>query len=164
MAIYRVRELRLARGWSQEQLAEMASLSVRTIQRIENGEQASLETLSAIAAVMELKVNELYLVNEQGETAGENKEATDPIDQRVENARLAVEKEMNFFRRLFRSLILCLFLFVINWFTSPQYYWIGWVVLGFGISLSIQAINIFVLGNWMDRWQQKRLQNKLRKP
>ncbi|STT48732.1 DNA-binding protein [Klebsiella pneumoniae] len=33
-----VKQLRLQRAWSQEQLAEMAGLSVRTIQRIENGE------------------------------------------------------------------------------------------------------------------------------
>ncbi len=33
-----VKQLRLQRAWSQEQLAEMAGLSVRTIQRIENGD------------------------------------------------------------------------------------------------------------------------------
>lgn len=60
MNLYRIRELRQARAWSQEQLAELCSLNVRTIQRIENGEQASLETLGAIAAVMDLKVSELY--------------------------------------------------------------------------------------------------------
>ena len=32
-----VRKLRLQRGWSQEQLAEMSGLSTRTIQRIERG-------------------------------------------------------------------------------------------------------------------------------
>lgn len=31
----KVREYRLARAWSQEQLAEMAGLSTRTVQRIE---------------------------------------------------------------------------------------------------------------------------------
>ncbi len=37
----------------EEQLAEMASLSVRTIQRIENGERPGLGALSALAAVFE---------------------------------------------------------------------------------------------------------------
>ena len=50
---------RLGRGWSQEQLAEMCGLSVRTIQRIENGDQASLETMSAIAAVFGCDVAQL---------------------------------------------------------------------------------------------------------
>ncbi|MCW2484245.1 helix-turn-helix transcriptional regulator, partial [Candidatus Symbiopectobacterium sp. NZEC135] len=45
-----IKTLRLARAWSQEQLAELSSLSVRTVQRIENGERASLDTLGAIAA------------------------------------------------------------------------------------------------------------------
>lgn len=91
MNLYRIRELRQARAWSQEQLAELCSLNVRTIQRIENGEQASLETLSAIAAVMELKVSELYSPDssQPPETSGE------AVDQRVVDAREAVENEMS---------------------------------------------------------------------
>ena len=38
-----VQKLRLQRGWSQEQLAELSGLSVRTIQRIERGQVASTE-------------------------------------------------------------------------------------------------------------------------
>ena len=48
-----VKQLRLDRHWSQEQLAEMSGLSVRTIQRIENGENAGLESLKSLAAVFE---------------------------------------------------------------------------------------------------------------
>ncbi|WP_296082988.1 helix-turn-helix transcriptional regulator [uncultured Agrobacterium sp.] len=40
-----VQKLRLQRGWSQEQLATVSGFSVRTIQRIERGQSASLETL-----------------------------------------------------------------------------------------------------------------------
>jgi transcriptional regulator with XRE-family HTH domain len=32
-----VQKLRLQRGWSQQQLAELSGLNVRTIQRIEKG-------------------------------------------------------------------------------------------------------------------------------
>ncbi|MBS1205061.1 MAG: DNA-binding protein [Proteobacteria bacterium] len=52
----KVKAFRLAHAWSQEQLAEMAALSVRTVQRIENGDQPSLETLSALAAVFGVSV------------------------------------------------------------------------------------------------------------
>lgn len=158
MNLYRIRELRQERAWSQEQLAELCSLNVRTIQRIENGEQASLETLSAIAAVMELKVSELYSPDssQPPETSGE------AVDQRVVDAREAVENEMSFLRRLLRAVLLCSILFVINWFTSPSYMWAWWVVLGLGIPLGLRAINLFLLGNWIERWQQKRLQKKLR--
>ena len=48
-----IQKLRLQRGWSQEQLAEVAGLSVRTIQRIERGQTPSAESLKALAAVLE---------------------------------------------------------------------------------------------------------------
>lgn len=49
-----VRKLRLQRGWTQEHLAELAGLSVRSIQRIERGSALSLETINALAAVFEV--------------------------------------------------------------------------------------------------------------
>ena len=46
-----LKKMRLERHWSQEQLADMSGLSIRTIQRIENGENAGLESLKSLAAV-----------------------------------------------------------------------------------------------------------------
>ena len=51
----RVRELRLQRGWSQEQLAERCGLSVRTIQRIERGGEPGLASAEALARVLEVE-------------------------------------------------------------------------------------------------------------
>lgn len=45
-----VRKLRLQRGWSQEHLAELVGVSVRTIQRIERGYSPGLETSKALAS------------------------------------------------------------------------------------------------------------------
>jgi transcriptional regulator with XRE-family HTH domain len=50
--------MRLERHWSQEQLAEMSGLSVRTIQRIENGENAGLESLKSLAAVFDTNIKD----------------------------------------------------------------------------------------------------------
>ena len=44
-----VQKLRLQRGWSQQQLAELSGLSVRTIQRIEQGSGATVETWKDLA-------------------------------------------------------------------------------------------------------------------
>lgn len=41
----KVREARLARGWTQQQLAEIANLSLRTVQRVENQSVGSQETV-----------------------------------------------------------------------------------------------------------------------
>ena len=49
-----IRRLRELHAWSQERLAEIAGLSVRTVQRIERGGGASLETRMALAAAFEV--------------------------------------------------------------------------------------------------------------
>lgn len=49
-----IQKLRLQRGWSQQQLAELSGLSSRTIQRIENGQLASAEALKSLASVFEI--------------------------------------------------------------------------------------------------------------
>ncbi len=56
-----LKQLRLSRHLSQEQLAILAGLSVRTIQRIENGHcSASLESLKSLAAALEVDINTLH--------------------------------------------------------------------------------------------------------
>lgn len=54
-----IKKIRVSKGWSQEQLAHFSGLSVRTIQRIERGHNAGLESLKCLAAVFELDVSEL---------------------------------------------------------------------------------------------------------
>lgn len=54
-----LKSLRLEKGWSQEQLAEISGLSERTVQRAERGETPSLETLRALAASFELTSGQL---------------------------------------------------------------------------------------------------------
>lgn len=49
-----IRQLRAERGWTQQQLAEIADLSLRTVQRVENQGVASNESVSALAAVLVL--------------------------------------------------------------------------------------------------------------
>lgn len=44
-----VKLLRIGRNWSQEQLAEISGLTVRTIQRVERGETSSFDTRRALA-------------------------------------------------------------------------------------------------------------------
>jgi len=53
-----VRDMRRGRGWSQEQLAEASGLSVRTIQRIENGQAPGLASAAALARVFDVDVDQ----------------------------------------------------------------------------------------------------------
>src|SRR5471030_1867811 len=54
-----LKQLRLSRNFSQEQLAQMSGLNVRTIQRIESGHKASVESLKCLAAVLEVEISTL---------------------------------------------------------------------------------------------------------
>lgn len=151
-----VRERRLARAWSQEQLAELASLNVRTIQRIENGGQASLDTLGAIAAAFGVTVAEL---TQEATPPGQD----DALDKRVEAARARLARESAFWRQLVTWFVVCSGLTLINLFTSPGHYWFMWPTLIWGGLIAVRGMKLFVLGDWLARRQQQRLQQLLRK-
>ena len=52
----RIKELRSKRAWSQEELATSSGVNVRTVQRLEGGKLASLDTLKALANAFDTDV------------------------------------------------------------------------------------------------------------
>ncbi|TQV73700.1 helix-turn-helix transcriptional regulator [Aliikangiella marina] len=62
LSVEKMKKLRLNSGWSQERLAEISGLSLRTIQRIENGDNPSLESQLAIATAF--NVSPVDLMND----------------------------------------------------------------------------------------------------
>ena len=54
-----MKSLRNKKRWSQEQLAQLSGLNVRTIQRVEKGQSVGAETLKSLAAVFEISIDEL---------------------------------------------------------------------------------------------------------
>jgi len=52
-----LKELRISRHLSQDQLAQMSGLNVRTIQRIESGANASMESIKCLCAALEVDVS-----------------------------------------------------------------------------------------------------------
>jgi transcriptional regulator with XRE-family HTH domain len=54
-----VKKLRDQLAWPQQQLADVADLNIRTIQRLENDGAASFETLMAVANAFKIDVKEL---------------------------------------------------------------------------------------------------------
>lgn len=54
-----LKELRLSRHWSQEQLAELSGLSSRTIQRIEQGHKVDVGSIKLLAGALEMDVDDL---------------------------------------------------------------------------------------------------------
>jgi len=62
----KIKKLRTERAWSQAQLAEVASLSIRTVQRVELDGKCSHDSLLAFASAFDIDVKELTsLLNDQ---------------------------------------------------------------------------------------------------
>ena len=76
-----IRKLRLQRAWSQEQLAQHSGLNVRTIQRIERGQKASLESLKSLAAVFEVPLEALQQEMDMNTTM--DKQTKDATEERL---------------------------------------------------------------------------------
>ncbi|MEM7452265.1 MAG: helix-turn-helix transcriptional regulator [Pseudomonadota bacterium] len=80
-----IQERRLERGWSQEELARHCGLSTRTIQRIEAGNKAGLESLKCLAAVFETSISELM----QEQTMTDDKTTEEPMINAIERDAIA---------------------------------------------------------------------------
>ncbi|MFT6330380.1 MAG: transcriptional regulator with XRE-family HTH domain [Bermanella sp.] len=113
-----VKTLRLHKSWSQEQLAQLCGLNVRTIQRIEKGESVGFETLESLAAVFEIDVNDLKTQNnDKRDLPNIQEEMTIPPDLE-EQKSLAKEKVQSikyFYITIAVSLGLFIFIFLPNY-------------------------------------------------
>ncbi|WP_081704145.1 helix-turn-helix domain-containing protein [Photorhabdus temperata] len=156
MSGYRIKELRQSRAWSQEQLAELSSLSVRTIQRLENGEKASLETLAAIASAFNIKVTDLY----SPETDKITQEQAKSIDKKRDEIQQQVALEAKFYRHLVRFIITSIILLLINWVINYTISWSGIVIFILGVLLINRWLKTFFIHKYINRWKNKRT-NKL---
>jgi len=76
-----IQERRRDKGWSQEELARHSGLSTRTIQRIESGQKAGLESLKCLAAVFETSISALM----QEQTMSGQETTDRPTDQPMIN-------------------------------------------------------------------------------
>ncbi len=164
-----IQKLRLQRGWSQEQLALLSGVSARTIQRIERGQSASVDSLKAIAAAFGVDFSEF---KEDGMTP-----TADPaIDRVTTQAATARTEEALAFSHVRRVkglyihlaqyiLVLCV-LAVVNFLTSPRYWWVGWVALGWGTGVAFHGLRVFdkipfLNGEWERRQVEKQLGRRL---
>lgn len=74
-----LKQIRISRFLSQEQLAEMSGLSVRTIQRIESGQNASMESLKCLSAALDVDVTTLQQEKHMIDKSSENWQSMSPI-------------------------------------------------------------------------------------
>jgi len=141
-----LKEMRLQRHWSQEQLAEMSGLSIRTIQRIENGENAGLESLKSLAAVFEIDIID-----------SDKKEEITQI--RKEEAYI---QNIKGFYKLLAIAILSLIAPIILAISDPANWNVFlWLLLSWAVILGIYSLNVFDF--FGDDWKQKIIKKKFKK-
>lgn len=77
----RIKQLREARGWSQEHLASICGLSPRTVQRLETEGNASVESRMAVAAALEVAAGDLLDTGESIASPAARAAAISPADR-----------------------------------------------------------------------------------
>jgi len=154
-----IQKLRLKRGWSQEQLADVSGLSTRTIQRIERGQPASLETLKALASVFEIDVSRLTepQMPNPATSAAEAEEAL---------AFARVRDIKRFYFHVAQYVLVITGLFILNIATSPRHIWAIWPALFWGLGLLGHGLRVydripFLNADWEKRQVEKILGRKL---
>lgn len=153
-----VRKLRLQRGWSQDHLSQLSGLSIRTIQRIESGQNAGLESLKSLAAVFEIQVTDIQMEPQM------NDEIKVTTDEKIALEQVRAIK--SFYSNLISYVSVITLLFIINFITDPSYIWAWWPAMGWGIGIVSHGLSAFEVLNffgpdWEKKQVEKRLERKL---
>lgn len=153
-----VKKLRLQRGWSQEQLAEMAGVTPRTIQRIERGQNPSLETARALASVFE--VDQSTFTSEEPIMDSTDKTPSVTLDERM--AMEYVKNLKEFYNHLLIYAVMTIV--YLGFFDLPRiflFFWLGWTVGVVVHGLRAYEVIGFMNPQWEKRMIEKRLGRKL---
>lgn len=151
-----VRKLRIEKGWSQETLAEISGLSVRTIQRIERGGNASLETLSALAAVFEVDIATLATetsMYKQNELSNEEREAVE-----------YVRDIKGFYSHVAFYVVTIVVLAATNVYMGLDNLWFIWPALGWGLGVVTHGLAVFeILSLFGVDWEKRQIDKRLQR-
>ena len=156
-----VRKLRIEQGLSQEQLASMAGVSVRTLQRIERGANASAETLKCLAAVLETDFSALR--NGQDMTSVTDTHLPD-LSENEQRAMEYVRDIRSFYIHAIQYAVVITGLAAVNLLTSPDYLWFLWAAFGWGVGLAVHGLGVFEIVNLFgDGWERRQVAKRLAK-
>jgi transcriptional regulator with XRE-family HTH domain len=141
-----IKKLRLVHHWSQDQLAEMSGLSIRTIQRIENGENAGLESLKSLAAVFEINITDSDKAQE--------------IEQ-IRKEEEYIQNVKGFYKLLAIATLSLVVPFIIAVHDSSNWNVFLWILLSWGVILGIYSLNVFDF--FGEEWKTKMINKRFKK-
>ena len=158
----RVQKLRLQKGWSQQQLADLSGLSARTIQRIEQGQSASVESLKSLAAVFEIDFSTLQEPTMNAHPSAPSlPSATADISHEEALAFHHVRKLKGFYGHAIQYVLVVGALAIFNIWRQPQHLWFLWVAFGWGLGLLVHAARIFNWGPLGPAWEKAQVEKRL---
>ena len=156
-----IKQLRLDKGWSQEHLAQISGLSNRTIQRIERGQRASLDSLNCLAAIFEKNVT--TLMQEQTMNELPTPKSTMTMQDREEAEAIEYVKNLKAFHVHWMVFVIVIpALFIFNSTITPDYMWVYWVIGGWGLGLALNAMTVFGMFNLFGPdWEHKKFNQRM---
>lgn len=155
-----MKTLRLNKRWSQEQLAQLSGLNVRTIQRVEKGRNVGLETLKSLAAVFEISTDELTqaIENEKQRPAQDDTETAD--NQSLQSDALEKVKSIKYFYLSSVFLIVVfLFLMLPNYNGGENLGALIVVFISFAVIIAGHACLVFE--PFGEKWEQEKVASLL---
>ena len=147
-----VKKLRLQRGWSQEHLAELTDLSVRTIQRLERGHKPGLETIKSLTAVFEVDLNIF--------DSGDNGMNVQHLKADEVLAMQYVKGVIEFYSHLLMYVVFSsVFLLNGGWHLEGIY----WPFLGWGLGLLMHGLWSYDAFTWITppKWERQLVERRL---
>ncbi len=134
-----IKTLRLQKGWSQEELAEIADISVRTVQRLENGANCSLESAKALASAFDTQADVFLKALPTSQDI--------PVQEQLEQIKQeqATRKKYKFYRHLLVYILINTLMIIQNLTSSPDSLWFFYPLLGWGTGLLFHAFKTFGL-------------------
>lgn len=151
-----MKSLRITRHWSQEQLAQLSHLNVRTIQRVEKGEGAGLETLKSLASVFEISVDELRSVIERDNEPGSEETFNAENSKAVHEQAKAKVTALKYFYAFTAFLVTVFVLFMLPNYnggenTGPL------VVVFLAFATLIAGLAIYVFEPFGENWEKAKV-------
>ena len=131
----KIKRWREDRCWSQEHLADAAGISLRTVQRLENGESALRETVMALAAAFDVDVSVLAVDARREARASLRK-------QSAKNKR---ETVLAFWIHFATYIGVIALLFAINLSSSRDDLWAVWPAIGWGVGVFAHGATVMLM-------------------
>lgn len=133
--------------WSQEHLADLSGISIRTIQRIESGGAATHDSAQSLAAAFGVDARVLTV------------DAVENIDtaEEVRQAKSNLQFKLSFWIHLFSYLFVMTLLVSINLAKSPDNIWVLWPAIGWGIGVAAHGMSVALVEYISDAEKQLKI-------